>query len=111
MQFNWTKITHKLPEGNFVLPIPIQGNTYTLVSDNGKFYVFQSKCPHAHGLLYNGWCKEGKLICPIHRYSYSLETGRGSSGQGDYLTTYPVESRTDGLYVGIKKKWWKSLFS
>ncbi|WP_233276905.1 Rieske (2Fe-2S) protein [Mucilaginibacter paludis] len=52
-----------------------------------------------------GWCKDGKLVCPVHRFSYDIHTGRGSAGQGDYIQTYPVEIRSNGVYVGVSSRW------
>jgi 3-phenylpropionate/trans-cinnamate dioxygenase ferredoxin subunit len=71
----------------------------------------QNTCPHAGGILSGGWCKNGHIVCPIHRYEYSLQTGRGAIGQGDYIDIYPVEERVDGVYIGLKESFWKKLFS
>ncbi len=77
-----------------------------------KYYAVQRSCPHAGADLSGGWCKEGKLICPYHRYSYNLETGKGSEGQGDYIDTFPVEVREDGIYIGLpeSRNFFKRLF-
>lgn len=70
-------------------------------------FALSAKCPHAGGDLTGGWCKEGKLICPLHRYSYDLQTGKGSEGQNDYIDKYPVEVKDDAVYVGIESFWEK----
>lgn len=97
---------------DFVTKIKVEGKTFCLVRYNDKFYATQAKCPHAGADLSFGWCKQGKLICPYHRYSYDLETGKGSEGQGDYINIYPIEVRKDGVYVGLpeRKGWLKKLF-
>ena len=46
----------------------------------------------------------GNVVCPVHRYKFSLQNGRNSSGEGYYLTTYPLEQREDGLYIGFEEK-------
>ena len=61
-----------------------------------EVFALSAKCPHAGGDLTQGWCKEGKLICPVHRYSFDLKTGKGSEGQNDYIDSYPVEIK-DGF--------------
>ncbi|WP_448699457.1 Rieske (2Fe-2S) protein [Mucilaginibacter sp. AW1-3] len=76
-----------------------------LVGVNNEVHALAAKCPHAGADISQGWCKDGKLVCPYHRYSYDIQTGRGSPGQGDYIKTYPVEMREDGIYVGIKSIW------
>ncbi len=107
----WIKIEINIPLTDIVMPISVKGTKLTFVKDQGKVFVFQSKCPHAGGLLFDGWCKEHKLVCPIHRYTYDLETGRGGEGQGDYIRKYPLKIKEDGIYIGFKIKWWKKLFS
>lgn len=71
---------------------------------NGKLYAFTSKCPHAGGRLSEGKMDaQGNITCPIHRYRYHVTNGYNTSGEGYYLTTFPVEEREDGIYVGFVK--------
>lgn len=77
---------------------------------DGKLYAFYHKCPHAGGQLAEGYLDaQGNIVCPIHRYKYSVRNGRNTSGEGYYLSTYPVEVREDGVYVGFARK--QGLFS
>ncbi|WP_017257632.1 Rieske (2Fe-2S) protein [Pedobacter arcticus] len=87
--------------------IVVNSKKLTLVQHQGNYHVFANKCPHAGGDLTNGWCTEGFLVCPIHRYQYNLENGRGAIGQGDYLRKYPVKIVGENLMVGFKKLWFK----
>ena len=87
----------------------LEGKKLCLVKEQGMLYVIENTCPHAGGILSGGWCKNGHIICPIHRWEYSLKNGRGASGQGDYINTYPVDQREDGIYIGLKKSFWKRL--
>jgi len=71
---------------------------------NGSFFGFAPKCPHAGGLLTDAWLDEtGNVVCPLHRYKFSLKNGRNTSGEGFHLKTYPVEQREDGIYAGIEE--------
>jgi len=108
---NWIKVNEPIPEGDFIKQIKLEGKKLCLVRNQGKLYVVENSCPHAGGVLSGGWCKNGHIVCPIHRWEYSLENGRGASGQGDYINIYPVENREDGVYVGFKESFWKRLFS
>jgi 3-phenylpropionate/trans-cinnamate dioxygenase ferredoxin subunit len=45
----------------------------------------------------------GNIVCPLHRYKFSMETGRNTSGEGYFLKTYPIELREDGIYAGIEE--------
>ena len=105
---NWYQIRGIQLNGNpFIKRVKAGGKILCLVGFENEIYALSAKCPHAGGDLAAGWCKEGKLICPVHRYSYSLETGKGSEGQNDYIESYPVEIRDDAVYVGISSFWEK----
>lgn len=103
----WHRIEEGVPEGDFIRQIHVAGKKLCLLRNGGKLYLVQNSCPHAGGILSGGWCEKEMLICPIHRYAYSLENGRGAEGQGDYIDIYPLEARPDGLYAGFQE----SLFS
>ena len=87
--------------------IIVKGKKLILVKQEGRFYVFTNKCPHAGADLSAGWCQKGYLICPVHRYSYNLQNGRGAKGQGDYLKNYPTKILENNLLIGFKKPWFK----
>ncbi len=99
----WIRILLKtdVKEVDFIRAITVEGKRLCLVKSGDKFFVTQLKCPHAGANLSEGWCEDGKLICPYHRYSYDLETGRGAPEQGDYINTYAIEVRDDGIYVEL----------
>jgi len=109
-KLKWHKIDTEISEEEFVKQIMVGGKKLCLVKHQGEFFVVQNYCPHAGGVLSGGWCKNGNLICPIHRWEYNLTTGRGAEGQGDYINKYPVELRSDGIYVGFKESWISKLF-
>ena len=107
----WHKIETTLPDGEFVKMVVVDGKKLCLLRNDGKLYLVQNSCPHAGGVLSGGWCVEGHLVCPIHRYEYDLTTGRGAEGQGDYIRIYPLREEVDGLYAGIKRNLFQRFFS
>ncbi|MVN91327.1 Rieske (2Fe-2S) protein [Mucilaginibacter aquatilis] len=84
----------------FIRKVSAGGKSICLVNAD-KVYAVSSKCPHAGADLSGGWCKNGKLICPFHRYAYDLETGKGAPGQNDFINVYSVEIKDDGVYVQV----------
>jgi nitrite reductase/ring-hydroxylating ferredoxin subunit len=86
----------------FVKKVKVAGKRLCLVGYEGKLFALGSTCPHAGEDLSRGWCKEGKLVCPVHRFSYDLETGKGSPGQNDYVESYPIKIKGKVVYVGIE---------
>ena len=94
--------------------IPFGPNGIAEVSADGKVicvgrlgdtvYAFAHTCPHASGRLVNGRIDaSGNVVCPLHRYRFSMKNGRNVSGEGYYLKHWPVEIREDGVYVGLEK--------
>jgi nitrite reductase/ring-hydroxylating ferredoxin subunit len=99
---NWYKIPDvQYTITPFIKKVKVNSKGICLVGYEGKIYALSSTCPHAGAELSGGWCKDGKLICPFHRYSYDINTGKGDPGQNDYVDTYPVEIREDGIYIGM----------
>ncbi len=106
----WYKLFESITAANQMLPI---GKVTTMQIANKKlciahttenFFAINDKCPHNGASLGNGYCtSEGSVVCPVHRYHFDLKTGRAKSGLGDFVETYPVETRADGVFVGIHK--------
>lgn len=90
--------------------VHVGGRKICLVNDGLNYYATALNCPHAGASLTNGWCEQGYLVCPVHRYQYDLKSGRGASGQGDYLAIYPVKQAQDYILIGMKKSWLQQLF-
>ncbi len=104
----WYEIPGVKPTGKpFIKRVKAGSKTICLVGYKNEIFALSAKCPHAGGDLTQGWCKEGKLICPLHRYSFDLRTGKGSEGQNDYIDSYPVEIKDDSIYIGIDSFWEK----
>jgi nitrite reductase/ring-hydroxylating ferredoxin subunit len=108
----WVKVLSKqeTEREDFVEMAKADGKKICVIKHEGKFSAIQNTCPHAGGILSGGWCKEGNIVCPIHRWEYNLTTGRGAEGQGDYINIYPTKLKEDGLYVGFKESLWKRFF-
>lgn len=97
---------YKIPDFQFtsepiIKKVKVNGKGIILVGYESNVYALSSTCPHAGAELSGGWCKDGKLICPIHRYAYDIQTGKGDPGQNDFVDVYPVEVREDGVYIRI----------
>jgi len=104
----WYKIPDiKNADQPLIKKVKIDNKSICLVGYEGELFAISAICPHAGEDLSRGWCMEGKLVCPVHRFSYNLQTGRGSKGQNDYVETYAVEVRGGDVYIGITGFWEK----
>jgi nitrite reductase/ring-hydroxylating ferredoxin subunit len=112
-QLRWIKLFEMeiLPDDDFIKSVQVHNKRICLIKTKGSWFATQAKCPHAGADLSQGWCKNGKLICPFHRYEYDLQSGKGAPGQGDYINTYPLRIRQDGIYIGWKESWFKQLIN
>ena len=102
----WHKIASSVAEINFssngLAEIEVNGKTICLSRYNNEVFACTQKCPHAGGLLAEGYIDPtGNIVCPLHQYKYSVKNGRNISGEGYFLKTFPVESREDGIFVKL----------
>ena len=104
---------HKIAESENELQFKKNNLTVTIANKKkitiGKFkeklLACGYTCPHAGGILSDGLIDaQGNIVCPLHHYRFSMETGRNKSGEGYFLKSYPVEIRADGVYIGMEEK-------
>ncbi|MBC7874934.1 MAG: Rieske 2Fe-2S domain-containing protein [Ferruginibacter sp.] len=96
---------HQLPFlSNNIAVIEVNGKQLSLGRCNDKLFAFSYKCPHAGGILAEGWIDaKANIVCPVHGYRFQLANGRNTSGEGYTLKHWPVECRQDGIFVGMEE--------
>ena len=114
-KYNWIKIGEAVSDffwqENDLCEITVKGKTICIAKHGEQVLACAHKCPHAGGHLADGFVDAlGNIVCPLHRYKYSLQNGRNISGEGYYLKTYPIETRTDGIYIGLEESSFFSFF-
>jgi 3-phenylpropionate/trans-cinnamate dioxygenase ferredoxin subunit len=112
-KYTWHKIANHISEFSFgengLTEIVVDGKTICLAKYNDELHACTQKCPHAGGFMAEGYLDAlGNIVCPLHRYKFSLQNGRNISGEGYFLKTFPVEIRENGVFVGLTGN---SLFS
>jgi nitrite reductase/ring-hydroxylating ferredoxin subunit len=110
---NWLKIADSLEElllnNEGLGDWEGHGKKLCLALQGERLFACAQKCPHAGGQLSEGYLDAlGNIVCPLHRYKFSLTNGRNTTGEGYFLKTYPVERRSDGIYVGFEERKWLS---
>lgn len=67
---------------------------------DGKFYAINNVCAHQHfSALHQGELDGLKVTCPMHGWTYSLETGKAVSGDG-CVKTYQVKVEGEFVWIG-----------
>lgn len=107
-EYTWHKIADNISELSLsergLAELDLDGKKICISMYKENLYACIAKCPHASGPLADGHIDPlGNIVCPVHRYKFSLQNGRNSSGEGYFLKTYPVEQRGDGIFIGIRK--------
>lgn len=102
----WYKIGDSVAEfywqNNQMCVLEVEGKKITLARHQESLYAFAYKCPHASGIMADGFVDAaGQVVCPLHRYRFNIKNGRNTSGEGYYLKTYPLEQRADGIYIAF----------
>lgn len=107
-KYTWHKIVDRISELDFadnnIAVTELDGTKICIGKFNELFFAFAFKCPHAGGMLADGFIDAlGNVVCPLHRYKYSLQNGRNVSGEGYYLKHWPVELRENGVFAGVEE--------
>ena len=108
-KYTWHKLADNITALEFsdagLAELEISGKKICISLNQDQLFACTAKCPHAGGRLADGFIDAmGNIVCPVHRYKFNLQTGRNSSGEGYYLTTFPVQVRPDGVFVGFEEK-------
>ncbi|MEM6344950.1 MAG: nitrite reductase small subunit NirD [Bacteroidota bacterium] len=77
-------------------------------SRKNAWYATQNLCPHklemvlSRGLLGD---EEGvpKVACPLHKKTFSLETGENFQASCEAIAVYPVRTEGGYVYIGFKE--------
>lgn len=72
------------------------------------WYACQNLCPHKMEMvLSRGMLGDDKgipkIACPMHKKTFSLETGENLNGDIEAIATYPVKVEEGFVYVGFSE--------
>ena len=103
----WYKIADSLEEINFskegLAEIEVNNKKVCIALKNENLFACANKCPHAGGDMTDGYIDAlGNIVCPLHRYKFSLTNGINTSGEGYFLKNYPIEIRENGIFIGFE---------
>jgi len=67
----------------------------------GKIHVVSNLCPHQHTPnIYEGFIENNCVVCPLHGWTFKLDTGKLHSG-GRGLETYPIKIIDGNIYAKV----------
>jgi nitrite reductase (NADH) small subunit len=63
---------------------------------DGSLRALDAVCPHRGGPLADGLIDTRVVVCPLHSFTYDLETGCEVANGGAPVTAYPVHADSTG---------------
>lgn len=110
-EYNWHKVFDSEQEAREQVPqrqlkqLIIDGHAICFAHTFAGFFAVGDACPHLGHSLSRGTTNYlNEVICPWHSYRYDLSQGKECDYRTRNATTYPVEQRADGIYIGLKIK-------
>ena len=102
----------EIPTGKALTVNDEQEGDLAVFHHNGRYYITSNICPHHHAsVLAQGYVEDGVVICPLHHYEYSLESGACLTGGAD-IKVYDYYVENEILYIEDKPatqpKWMSS---
>lgn len=77
----------------------VNGLELVLGRDGERYFATQRRCPHRKADLADGIVSRGHLICPMHGYRFSAETGRHDAASEYCLVMYAVRVTGDQIEI------------
>ena len=101
----WHKVLdlQELPEGR-VKTVTAGVTSIAMTHVQGQYGALDNKCPHQGGPLGEGSIENCYLRCPWHGWDFDPLTGKPPGGYDDGVRTYPVDVRTDGIYIALEEE-------
>lgn len=81
--------------------ITVDGTQIAIGRDGKTWFAVQRRCPHRFGDLAAGHVERGALVCPDHKYRFSLATGRHDGASGHCLVRYAVRVVGDTVEINL----------
>ena len=101
----WYRVATNDPlDDNSVTSVTAGVKAVCLAKFEGKYYALDNHCPHQGGPLGEGLIENGYVRCPWHAYEYAPQDGSPPGGYDDRVETYPLEVRSDGIYVAVDEQ-------
>ena len=68
-----------------------------------RFLAVENRCPHRSGPLADGIVSGTNIVCPLHAWKFSLETGRGAGGPAaaSCIETFPTRVEQDVILIAL----------
>ena len=81
--------------------VDVFGKPIALFNDGGHFKAVHNTCPHRGGSLGDGALKNGCVICPLHQWTFNLESGENIRNAAVKLAVYPCRTEGEDILIAV----------
>lgn len=104
---NWIKIAGNVNEisfeNNHIAAILVEGKPVCIIKSKNSLKACSAKCPHAGNDLSDAFLdKRDNIVCPLHGYRFSLNTGRDTNNEGYFLKIYELKQTGEGIFIKLE---------
>lgn len=98
----WTRLAslHEL-QARGRADVEVGGRDIAVLWHQGRVVALWNRCPHANGRVADGEIKDDDVVCPLHRWRFSLTTGKTMRDRRMSATLYPVRVDGDDVLVDL----------
>jgi len=80
--------------------VRVDAKEVCIVRKGHQYFAFQNACPHMGEKLHQGNTNHlNEIICPLHTYRFSMQTGEESSHRCASIKIYEVAIKRDGVFL------------
>ncbi len=90
----------ELPDGGH-LRVMLGDRPVRVVRLKGRLHAVLDQCPHQGRSFEGGWCDEGYLVCPWHRFHFDPATGANRTGGTANVPVFQAEEVPEGVRIGV----------
>ena len=99
----WVRIAYcrdiPLREGR---PVKIGNREIAIFNLGDRFLAVENRCPHKGGPLADGIVSGATVVCPLHAWKMSLETGKGVGGPSASSCVETFRTRVECEVVSLE---------
>ncbi|HET6204782.1 MAG TPA: Rieske 2Fe-2S domain-containing protein [Planctomycetota bacterium] len=81
--------------------VDVDGYDVTILHVDGGWTAIGYRCPHDGGPLGDGSVANGRITCPLHRWTFDLRDGRAVTDHRVSARIFPVRVEGGEVLVGI----------
>ncbi len=99
----WVRLcsTEDAPQVGEIREVQAAGKAICLANVNSRLRAVGNPCPHRGAPLAQGWLDGNSIVCPLHSWTFDLDTGIAREPECARVTVFPLRREGEDLIVDI----------